>query len=85
MTETMLAGDTAAAALYSVGHGGTSAYIVLLTLAGRLRAEVAATMPLLNVFVSGMSCLDSARAAISTRPWQKPYWRSRHPPPSSAA
>ena len=40
----------AAAALYSsVGHGGASAYIALLTLAGKLRPEVAATILLMNI------------------------------------
>ncbi len=46
----------AAAALYSsVGHGGASAYIALLTLAGRLRPEVAATILLMNIFVASMA------------------------------
>ena len=52
----LTASVTAAAALYaSVGHGGASAYIALLTLAGRLRPEVAATILLMNIFVSSMS------------------------------
>ncbi len=57
MTETVLTVTVgAAAALYaSVGHGGASAYIALLTLAGRLRPEVAATILLMNIFVSSMS------------------------------
>ena len=46
----------AAAALYSsVGHGGASAYIALLTLAGRLSPEVAATILLMNIVVSSQS------------------------------
>ena len=46
----------AAAALYSsVGHGGASAYIALLTLAGRLRPEVAATILLMNIMVSSQA------------------------------
>lgn len=46
----------AAAALYSsVGHGGASAYIALLTLAGRLRPEVAATILLMNILVSSQA------------------------------
>jgi uncharacterized protein len=46
----------AAAALYSsVGHGGASAYIALLTLAGKLRPEVAATILLMNIVVSSQA------------------------------
>ena len=46
----------AAAALYSsVGHGGASAYIALLTLAGKLRPEIAATILLMNIVVSSQS------------------------------
>jgi hypothetical protein len=46
----------AAAALYSaVGHGGASAYIALLTLAGKLRPEIAATILLMNIFVSSQA------------------------------
>ena len=46
----------ATAALYSsVGHGGASAYIALLTLAGKLRPEVAATILLMNIVVSSQS------------------------------
>ena len=52
----LTASVAAAAALYaSVGHGGASAYIALLTLAGRLRPEVAATILLMNIFVSSMA------------------------------
>ena len=48
----------AAAALYSsVGHGGASAYIALLTLAGKLRPEVAATILLMNILVSSQAWL----------------------------
>lgn len=46
----------ATAALYSsVGHGGASAYIALLTLAGKLRPEVAATILLMNIVVSSQA------------------------------
>lgn len=46
----------AAATLYSsVGHGGASAYIALLTLAGKLRPEVAATILLMNIVVSSQA------------------------------
>lgn len=45
-----------AAALYSsVGHGGASAYIALLTLAGKLRPEVAATILVMNILVSSQA------------------------------
>ena len=48
----------AAAALYSsVGHGGASAYIALLTLASKLRPEVAATILLMNILVSSQAWL----------------------------
>ncbi|MDP2603434.1 MAG: sulfite exporter TauE/SafE family protein [Deltaproteobacteria bacterium] len=48
----------AAAALYSsVGHGGASAYIALLTLVGKLRPEVAATILLMNILVSSQAWL----------------------------
>jgi len=47
-----LAVATAAALYSSVGHGGASAYIALLTLAGKLRPEVAATILLMNIVVS---------------------------------
>jgi len=48
----------AAAVLYSsVGHGGASAYIALLTLAGKLRPEVAATILLMNILVSSQAWL----------------------------
>ena len=47
-----------AATLYaSVGHGGASAYIALLTLAGKLRPEVAATILLMNIVVSSQAWL----------------------------
>ena len=46
----------AAAALYSsVGHGGASAYIALLTLAGKLRPEIAATILVMNILVSSQA------------------------------
>jgi uncharacterized membrane protein YfcA len=46
----------AAATLYSsVGHGGASAYIAILTLAGKLRPEVAATILLMNIGVSSQA------------------------------
>ena len=45
-----------AAALYSsVGHGGASAYLAILTLAGRARPEIAATVLLMNLIVSAIA------------------------------
>lgn len=45
-----------AAALYaSVGHGGASAYLAILTLAGHLRPEIASTVLLMNIIVSSMA------------------------------
>lgn len=57
MSETFLiAAIAVAAALYaSVGHGGASAYLALLTLAGRVRPEIASTVLVMNIFVSSLS------------------------------
>lgn len=45
-----------AAGLYSsVGHGGASAYLAILTLAGRTRPSVAVTVLLMNVIVSAIA------------------------------
>ena len=57
MDETLLTlAIGAAAALYSsVGHGGASAYIALLTFAGKLRPEVAATILIMNIVVSSQA------------------------------
>ena len=45
-----------AATLYaSVGHGGASAYLAILTLAGRVRPEIAVTVLVMNVLVSSIS------------------------------
>ena len=45
-----------AAGLYSsVGHGGASAYLAILTLAGRARPEIAATVLLMNLVVSAIA------------------------------
>jgi len=57
MSETFLIGAVAvAAALYaSVGHGGASAYLAILTLAGRVRPEIASTVLVMNILVSSMA------------------------------
>lgn len=57
MSEVFLIGAVAvAAALYSsVGHGGASAYLALLTLAGRARPEIAFTVLVMNILVSSAS------------------------------
>lgn len=57
MSEVFLTGAVAlAAALYaSVGHGGASAYLAILTLAGRARPEIASTVLVMNIFVSSLA------------------------------
>jgi len=57
MSETFLIVVVAiAAALYaSVGHGGASAYLAILTLAGRAGPEIASTVLVMNIFVSSLS------------------------------
>jgi hypothetical protein len=53
----------AAAALYSsVGHGGASAYIALMTLFGLAPAEVRPAALALNIIVAGMGAIRYARA-----------------------
>ena len=56
-SELILTGAVAvAAALYaSVGHGGASAYLAILTLAGHLRPEIASTVLVMNIIVSSMA------------------------------
>lgn len=52
-----------AAALYaSVGHGGASAYLAILTLAGFAAGEVAPVVLVMNVGVASASALSFARA-----------------------
>ena len=54
-----------AAVLYaSVGHGGASAYLALLALAGRARPEIAATVLVMNLFVSAVAWRRYARAGF---------------------
>lgn len=57
MSEVFLVGAVAvAAALYaSVGHGGASAYLAILTLAGHARPEIAYTVLVMNILVSSAS------------------------------
>lgn len=57
MSDALLVGAVAiAAALYaSIGHGGASAYLAILTLAGRVRPEIASTVLVMNIFVSTMA------------------------------
>jgi len=57
MTEILLAISVGvAAALYaSVGHGGASAYIAILALAGMARPEIAPTVLLMNIVVSALA------------------------------
>ena len=53
----------AAAALYSsVGHGGASAYIALMTLAGLAPAEVRPAALVLNIIVAGLGAIRYVRA-----------------------
>lgn len=53
----------AAAFLYaSVGHGGASAYLALLALAGRARPEIAATVLVMNLLVAGLASWRYAAA-----------------------
>ncbi len=54
---------TAAAALYSsVGHGGASAYIALMTLFGLAPAEVRPAALVLNIIVAGLGAVRYVRA-----------------------
>lgn len=57
MSDALLVGAVAiAAALYaSIGHGGASAYLAILTLAGRVRPEIASTVLVMNILVSAMA------------------------------
>jgi uncharacterized membrane protein YfcA len=57
MSEIFLIGAVAvAAALYaSVGHGGASAYLAILTFAGRVRPEIASTVLVMNILVSTLA------------------------------
>lgn len=57
MSDALLVGAVAiAAALYaSIGHGGASAYLAILTLAGRVRPEIASTVLVMNILVSTMA------------------------------
>ena len=57
MSDAFLVGAVAiAAALYaSIGHGGASAYLAILTLAGRVRPEIASTVLVMNILVSTMA------------------------------
>jgi uncharacterized membrane protein YfcA len=63
MSEIFLVGAVAiAAALYaSVGHGGASAYLAILSLAGHARPEIASTVLVMNIFVSTLSWLKFQR------------------------
>lgn len=64
MSEILLIGTVAvAASLYAFGgHGGASAYLALLTLAGRVRPEIAATVLVMNLLVSSIAWLRFQRA-----------------------
>ncbi|WP_395647990.1 sulfite exporter TauE/SafE family protein [Terricaulis sp.] len=54
---------TAAAALYSsVGHGGASAYIALMALAGLAPEEIRPAALILNIVVAGLGALRLVRA-----------------------
>lgn len=66
MTETLvllaLAIGVAAALYSSVGHGGASAYIALMTLAGLAPAEVRPAALVLNIVVAGLGAIRYLRA-----------------------
>lgn len=60
----LILGSGAAALLYSsVGHGGGSAYLALLALAGIARDTAAPTALALNVLVAGIGAIQYGRAA----------------------
>jgi len=70
MTEiALIVAVAVAASLYaSVGHGGASAYLALLTLAGRARPEIAASVLVMNLLVSSLSWMRFWRAGYSDIP-----------------
>jgi uncharacterized membrane protein YfcA len=62
----------AAAAVYaSVGHGGASAYLAILSLFGASRDEMSTSALILNVLVAGVATLTYARAGhlAGSRTW----------------
>ena len=65
----LIAAVAVAAALYaSVGHGGASAYLAILTLAGRTRPEIAFTVLVMNILVSSAAWVRFRRKGYFDAP-----------------